>query len=205
MKTRHGFHVSKGNMKLGNIWNFSTLPGKTCAPGVPCTLGCYAMKALRLYPQARLAWTENTDLLTAGHWAEFIEDLVDLINNAKGGPMPYFRFSQAGDIFSQEYWGAVCDIARQCKNTNFWAYTKQYGQLEEYIKDHKIPRNLCVILSVWHDFRPSEELAKKFPQAFYDDSTEEIPEGAFKCPGSCKDCKYCATMNTKNIVVFHKH
>ncbi len=205
MKTRHGFHISQGNRKLGNISNFSTLLGKTCAPGVPCARNCYAQKALRCYPQTRTAWTENTDLLEAGHWDEFVEDLVDYINNYLGVPLPYFRFSQAGDIFSQEYWGAACKVARQCKNTSFWVYTKQYGQLEEYIKEHTIPKNLCVILSVWHEYKPNAELASRFPLAVYDDGTEELPEGSFLCPGSCKDCKYCATMGRGNIVVFHKH
>ena len=55
--------ISNGNMKIGNISNLSMAPGLSCVDGVPCLGdGCYAMKAFKLYPGTRKAWTSNLEL-----------------------------------------------------------------------------------------------------------------------------------------------
>ncbi len=206
MRTEHGFSISIGNTKLGAIHSFSTAPGRTCAKGVPCSRECYARKAMRLYPQTRQAWKDNTDLLMEGRWGDFVEDLVGHINfNEGAGPLRYFRFSVAGDIFSVEYWKAVATIARRCKGTKFWVYTKQYDILREFVKDNKVPKNLCIILSVWKDYQPDEELTKLFGTAWYADTESVYPADGLICPGSCRNCKECAKLRAGSAVIFPKH
>lgn len=53
--------ISEGNMKIGKIPNFSQTPGKTCYGRTKlCSKLCYAGKADRAYPSAKLAWERNT-------------------------------------------------------------------------------------------------------------------------------------------------
>lgn len=206
MRTEHGFSISIGNRKLGAIHSFSTMPGRTCAEGVPCSHDCYARKALRLYPQSKEAWKDNTDLLMEGKWDEFVEDLVDHINfNEGAGALRYFRFAVAGDIFSVDYWKAIAKIARRCKGTKFWVYTKQFGILKEFVKDNRVPKNLCIILSVWKDYQPDGELTKLFATAWYADKEAVYPADGLICPGSCRNCKACSKLRAGSAVVFPKH
>ena len=191
-------------MKLGGIHNFSTVPVKTCASGVPCAEHCYAMKAWRCYPSVRAAWGENTRLLQEEHkYTEFTKDLVDHILKHD---LEYFRFSVAGDIFCNEYLDAIVKIAEECPTTYFWLYTKQYEVLARHIKARKtLPDNLSIIVSEWNDYKPSEELSAIFGRALYNDGSKEMPEKGFECPSDCRECKYCATMNSGDIVIFNKH
>jgi hypothetical protein len=60
MKHKQLVSISSGNRKLGAVMNISTIPVRCCPKGVPCARdGCYAFKALRLYPAARAAWRRN--------------------------------------------------------------------------------------------------------------------------------------------------
>jgi hypothetical protein len=108
----------------------------------------------------------------------------------KGESIGYFRFHVSGDVFSDEYFKTMCEVARKCKNVKFWTYTKQYAILER--NKGSIPSNLTVIVSCWGKYRPKNikkrdgkvlteadgsaetyaNLEKEFPLAYLDDGTD---------------------------------
>ena len=77
-----------------------------------------------------------------------------------------------------------------------------------------IPPNLAIIVSEWNDFAPwtERDITDEFGMALFwpkDKKYEELSlpmaRHNFVCPGSCTDCKYCATMDKTQSVIFHEH
>lgn len=216
--TENGFHISRGNVKLGAIPNFSLLPGATCAEGAPCfrrTEGaeCYALKALRMYPQVKTAWGENTSLLKGkGEYDEFVHDLEIYINRTymkgvEATPLRWFRLHTSGDIFSVRYMDALAELAEKCPDTRFWTYTKQFDVLGRYMEVvGEVPANLNVFLSEWGSYKAPDYLKRMFPTAQVEFRNGPQASGGFRCPGSCKTCKYCGeNRGAADMVVFHEH
>ena len=98
MKHQQLVSISKGNRKLGLVMNVSTTPGKCCIRGVPCLgQGCYALKAIRMYPGTRAAWRRN-ELLAKNHPDSFFMQIAAEVARSKPR---LFRWHVAGDILSQ--------------------------------------------------------------------------------------------------------
>ena len=56
----NGVTVSRGNTKMGTVYNVSLPPGLTCPKGVPCfNEGCYAQHLMAFRPGVRQAWESN--------------------------------------------------------------------------------------------------------------------------------------------------
>ena len=110
--------ISNGNRKLGLVMNISTTPGRCCIRGVPCLgQGCYALKALRLYPGTRAAWRRNEDLAKHHPDSYFMQIAAQI---AKAKPL-LFRWHVAGDILNIGYLRSMCRIAAANPGTHFLA------------------------------------------------------------------------------------
>ena len=232
------FKISIKGSKVGDIANFSLPPVQTCNKAAPCISdGCYAVKAYGLYPGTRAAQDINLRLLKDGKYDQFVKEISTAIGKTfkktvgamkKGEKIQYFRFHVSGDVFSDDYFNAMCEVARKNPNIGFWTYTKQYDILLRNMK--KIPDNMSVLVSCWGEFRPKmlgkkyEILEKEFPLAYLDDGSEETrnyidtKDGKgepFVCPCTdyseaevhCNKCLKCykvgEIMNTN--LVFKKH
>ena len=89
--------ISKGNRKLGGVMNISTSPRKCCPVGVPCAhKGCYALKAYRLYPGTRKAWSRN-ERVAKRHPDSYFRQIAARVADVKPR---LFRWHVAGDILS---------------------------------------------------------------------------------------------------------
>ena len=200
------FKISMSGSKVGDVANFSLPPGISCAKGVPCLwTGCYAVKPYGRFPSTRTQWDVNLHLLMRGEFRKFEEQLVSVLNASfkddaetkevgadPGGKLRYFRFHVSGDVFSDEYFRSMCNVARSCPDVGFWTYTKQYEILGR-CKD-AIPDNLTVLVSCWGQYRPRnfmrdesgnlvlvdrgrqddkglspEEISEKYPLAYLED------------------------------------
>lgn len=232
------FKISIKGSKVGDIANFSLPPVQTCNKASPCISdGCYAVKAYGLYPGTRVSQDINLALLKSGKFDQFVEEITTALKRTfkktvgkmkEGEKIQYFRFHVSGDVFSDEYFKAMCKVASNNPDVGFWTYTKQYDILLRNMGS--IPKNLSILVSCWGEFRPKkfgkkyEVLEEKFPLAYLDDGSEEMKEyidtkdgkgEPFVCPCTdyseaevhCNKCLKCykvgEIMNTN--LVFKKH
>lgn len=193
--------ISKGNRKLGCVMNISTTPGRCCVRGVPCASdGCYAFKALRLYPGTRVAWRRN-ELLAKHHPDSYFRQIAEQVAAAKPR---LFRWHVAGDILSSEYLAGICRIAVANPATHFLAFSKALEIVNRFEEREMIPSNLVIVFSAWPGmsfFNPHRHRV-----AWMQDGTEtRVPADAIECPGNCESCGMCYELERLgHDVVFHK-
>ena len=194
--------ISKGNSKVGRIPSVSHTPIRGCAPGVPCTKDCYAMKSYRMYPNVRNAWDSNLSLWESDPSA-YISDIRDWLTRNKP---KMFRYFVAGDIPDSGYVGMMCETADMFPNIKFLAFTKRHDLFDtdtcEFIHEH-LP-NLSVVASMWPCWGNSDV---NLPKAWMQDGSEtRVPETAVECQGNCETCGMCWSLGKiGRDVVFRKH
>jgi hypothetical protein len=202
MKHKQLISISKGNRKLGGVMNVSTTPGRCCIRGVPCVRdGCYAFKAVRMYPGTSAAWRRN-ELIAKHHPESYFMQIAAQVAEAKPR---LFRWHVAGDILSTDYLRGMCQIAVANPHTHFLAFSKAFDVVNEYENREAMPDNLVIVFSAWpgmsflnpHDHRV----------AWMQDGTEtRVPADAIACPGNCESCGMCYELERLgHDVVFHKH
>lgn len=193
--------ISLENTKLGKIPNFNLPPGKTCSTQAckSCLLdGCYAMKAYRIYPSCRAAWDMNLDCVK--RYPERVKDSLLLVIR-KYKPA-FFRIHSAGDFFTSWYFWMWLEIVRECPDTAFLAFSKQFDIIRTL--DGDIPHNLIIKPSGWHDIDIPDDLIKTYGGGAYCvEEGDTVPENAIECPGDCRTCHYC--YKSTESVYFHKH
>jgi hypothetical protein len=202
MKHNQLVSISKGNRKLGGVMNISTTPGRCCPRAVPCLgHGCYALKALRLYPGTRAAWRRNENL-AKHHLDSYFMQIAAQIAKAKPR---LFRWHVAGDILSSEYLCGMCRIAAANPGTHFLAFTKAFEIVNRYEDCETVPVNLVIVFSAWPGMRILNPHGHRV--AWMQDGTEtRVPEHAIECPGNCESCGMCYELDrVGRDVVFHKH
>lgn len=159
-----------GNIKLGNTWNFSTVYGDeiktvffngathsargTCGKYCQgCKNACYVKKSYR-YPSVIYSHIKNTIAMRVDTAAAF-HDLNAAIVNAHKKP-EIIRINQSGEIESAEIFRGWCDLAANHKNIKFWLYTKNYDVIIPALLAGDVPKNMTVIISIWHDYGVNE-------------------------------------------------
>jgi len=202
MKHKQLVSISKGNRKLGCVMNISTTPGRCCPKGVPCASdGCYANKALRLYPGTRAAWRRN-EQLAKHHPNSYFTQIAAQVTAAQPR---LFRWHVAGDILSTEYLRAMCRIAAANPQTHFLAFSKAFDIVNRFEDCEAIPSNLVIVFSAWPGMTFLNPHGHRV--AWMQDGTEtRVPEDAIRYPGNCESCGMCYELERLgHDVVFHKH
>jgi hypothetical protein len=202
MKQKQLVSISKGNRKLGSVMNISMTPGKCCPQGVPCLgQGCYALKALRMYPGTRAAWRRN-ELLAKQHPESYFTQIAAQVAAAKPR---LFRWHVAGDILSSEYVHGMCRIAAANPQTHFLAFSKAFDIVNRFEDCEAIPSNLVIVFSAWPGMTFLNPHGHRV--AWMQDGTDtRVPEDAIWCPGNCESCGMCYELERLgHDVVFHKH
>lgn len=179
-------HISRGNMKVGRVPNFSLTPGASCSETARRTClvgGCYACKAYVQYPGTREAWDDNT-------WFALhdIPELEKRLNAyiAKRKPA-FFRVHVGGDFITREYAEMWARVAGRHPGTRFLAFTKQWDN----VRGVEFPANFSLVLSGWPGTEIPADLAAKYPRANMVLSADEIPADGLHCPGNCESCGMC--------------
>lgn len=200
-------YVSTGNKKLKSnpyvrflIWNLPSLA--TCPFSTElCRKNCYARKAEKQYPGCLPCRERNLEL---SKQADFVPEMVKLIqrrqkHKAYRGKKILFRIHESGDFYSWQYAERWLEIARQCPDVTFLAYTKSLP----YFENASIPANFIVRASVWSDTKPELlELSAKYPiyTALPKGTYDTVRNFQCKCE-DCGTCQACYSPKVKNIIV----
>lgn len=203
-------HISEGNGKIGKTMNWSLMPGRTCSAEACRTClrgGCYAASIARRRPNVAKAWAENTEamegLQKSGLWVHWISQMVDIIQTRKPR---YFRVHVGGDFFSREYFKAWVLIAKQCPDTSFFAFTKQWDN----VKGVALLDNFRLIASHWTGCEIPKWAAKRLPVAWLVEKNAPVPVRGngqtYVCQGDCTKCHWCNNLTReRGDVAFLKH
>ena len=199
--------VNNGNGKTGKGCLTLSVPTLTCDPNAPCRKTCYCMKGNQTYPNVCGAYYRNYRI-----WCEdpqgFEEQLAHVL---KYEGLPLFRWHDAGEIVDEKYLAMMFRIAIKFPDVKFLAYTKKYDLVNEFLKEHIIPENLCLRFSAW-DKNWVVPNPWNLPMAYVDftdkSKNPEIPNNAFRCKGgkeyTCTTCRMCFMKQVKNVV-FAQH
>jgi hypothetical protein len=187
--------ISSGNIKL-KIPNVSLPPITSCINYIHCMDKCYALKSFRQYPGVRNAWTNNYRFYNNNQDGYF-GDIHYYVSNKKPS---FFRWHVSGEIQSQEYLDKMADIARDCVDTTFLAYTKYFD-----LDYSNAPNNLNILFSMFPTMSTRPNLTSGVRGYFWcQDGTEtRIPSEATKCHGKCNDCLICYWPTTSESSVIH--
>ncbi len=161
-----------GNVKTGAEWLLNTLPGENpitiagdpitnmrgscvgCCDG--CEGFCYAIKGARTHHNAVMPSTIKNLLIYRRDPKRF-EDEIDSeltawesAKRASGDRV--FRWHASGEIEDYPYLEMMMRIAERHPTVRFYGYTKRFGYVERYLKEHgDFPANFVMNLSVWED------------------------------------------------------
>ena len=194
--------ISYGNSKMGHIPSVSLPPIITCKNCESCANKCYANKLCRIYPSVRNAYNKNLDILKKDRKLYF--EQVKSVAMLSG----FFRWHVSGDIIDTDYLDNMCKVARQCKNTKFLAFTKNYEDVNSYFMTHKKPANLQILFSIPFDGARIEN-PHNLPKAAVILKGQE-PEKTYKiCGGNCSECANCGIgcweLKKGEAIAFYEH
>lgn len=196
--------ISTRVSKLGaSIATVNLPPGITCR-GAPCERQCYAKKGTFMYPVTRNCLLKNYEAYRENpeRYFKVVDGYLTMV------PYRFFRWHSSGDIVDERYLDLMCKLARKHKGTKFLCFSKKFELINKYLGDHRKPKNLMLVLSVWGDWIP--ENPHNLPMAYVRlDASTKIPETAMKCRGYCGDCiqekKNCWSLKDGESVWFKKH
>jgi hypothetical protein len=110
---------------------------------------CYARKGRYIFPDVQHALDMRLDKINNNPL--WVDAMIYLISNKKrnGKPLSRFRWHDSGDIQSEHHLNMICEVAQATPNVNHWLPTKEVAIVRNYIKTHKIPKNLNVRISAY--------------------------------------------------------
>lgn len=170
MKNTKARFIKHGNIKLGNMWTFSTLYGSkeynteygkvsgTCGHYCKgCESACYVRKSYR-YPSVINSHAINT-LALINDIMETEKTLIAQIKNARKKPS-VIRIHQSGEMINRYEMAMWINIAKEFPQITFYTYTKAFDIVEPFLLE--LPLNFYINISVWHEYGIKEfkEMAK---------------------------------------------
>lgn len=196
--------ISNGNAKMGAIPSVSLPAGVTCRSDCECSKKCYANRLERMRPSVRQAYKHNYDLLNSDpntYWRE-VEASIMMSR--------FFRFHVSGDIPDATYFEHMVDIARTNTHCEILCFTKKYDIVNSHINIiGKLPKNLHIIFSGWHDIEMVNPYNLPEAHVRYRDGSTTAREDAKLCGGNCTECAItdggCWTAKHGEQVVFNEH
>lgn len=194
--------ISSRNSKMGPIPSVSLPPIVTCKNCASCAKKCYAAKLAKIRKTVREAWQRNLDILNADRDSYFIQ--------VKAAAMVtrFFRFHVSGDIIDIDYLDRMVKLARECKGTEFLAFTKNYEDVNTYFENHKKPANLHLIFSLPFDGAKIDNPHNLPTAAVIMRGQEPKPEYKI-CGGNCTECACrgigCWQLKKGQTIAFNEH
>ena len=195
--------ISTGNKKMHGIPSVSLPPVKTCVNCESCAHKCYAAKLCRIYPSVKAAYDRNYDILIRNRAAYFSQVKAAAILSG------FFRWHVSGDIIDADYLYNMCKVARECKNTRFLVFTKNYDVINRYFgAGYKKPRNLQVIFSLPFDGATVDNPHNLPTAAVILKGKEPAPNYKI-CGGNCAECAACGIgcweLKKGETIAFYEH
>ena len=194
--------ISNGNSKMGFIPSVSLPPVVTCHNCETCAKKCYAVKLCRIRKTVKDAYDRNLNILKKDRNAYFEQIKATAMINR------YFRWHVSGDIVDMDYLDRMCKIARECKETRFLAFTKNYEDINAYFVNHRKPKNLQLVLSLPFNGQKVANI-HNFPTATVI-LKGNTPDPSHKmCGGNCQECACrgvgCWELKKGETIAFNEH
>ena len=127
----------------------------------------------------------------------------------KHNPLPLFRFFDAGDIPSYEFFCGMVELAKDFPDIKFMSFTKKYDIVNEWLKANgNLPDNLNIIFSAWHiGWEVNNPYGMPVAYVDFTDKTlnPEFPKGITGCPNqkdktiTCSVCQKCWSKKVKAV------
>jgi hypothetical protein len=190
-------HISPCNDKMGAVPSFSVTAGITCPKDAPCRKFCYAKAMEDFRDTIKKSYRNNMERFQRADKQLLAEKFSAFI---KKHQLKFFRWNVSGDFRIDGYFEFACQVAENCPNTKFLAFTKCF---ELAFCDR--PKNFTLILSAWNDYQPTEKQAERCGIAYYCDGSRPMPEHAKVCSGKCDECFRCFNLRPGEAVIFEKH
>ena len=162
-------------------------PGSTCSK-------CYALRGAYGFPGTRAAQARRLAALPppGDNWDAWVEAFVVSLDR-----VVWFRWFDSGDLFREDLFEAILEVARRTPKTRHWLPTREYGLLKRMLPGRVIPPNLVVRVSA-PDIGSSRV---PLPSSLLDTpgvttSTVSVDDAPRTCPaddqeGECRDCRAC--------------
>ena len=198
--------ISRGNAKMGDIPSLSLPPIITCSKEACkfCGKECYAAKITRLRPKTvGAAYQRNLNILKTDpeqFWREV--DAALMINR-------FFRFGVSGDIYDKDYFANMVRLARKNSHCQILCFTKQFDIVNDYLAEHKLPKNLHLIFSAWRGMTMKNPYNLPEAHVFYKDGFTTAKDGARFCSGDCSSCaitnENCWSLKNGQQILLKEH
>lgn len=196
--------ISQGNMKLGNIPQFNTLPGDeplklkngqvltnikgTCGGCcTDCKASCYAIRSACLHHNATIkAWGGNT-VIARTDPKKVKKEIKEFCQK---NIVKYFRFHTSGEFESIEQIKLYCEICNEIDDVIFYVYTKRFDLIYKYfvIEGNELPDNFIINLSEWHGNIEEFKRNCRYNTSFFDKLN------VFAYDDNCEKAAYASTL-----------
>lgn len=200
------FKVSKGNSKLGRIYNINLPAIVTCAPDAPCKKVCYANKGNYCFKSVKSCYAENLQTFLDNPLQAENDILMQLPHVESDLFTLYTRIHSSGDFVNMEYLHMIISICNKRPYMKFLAFTKKYDLINEYLINYgELPENLTIVYSHWQGYNMDNKWFNMPIAMVKEYSDVDIQDDAIACTGHCETCYKCWYMTSGQQVVFNKH
>ena len=222
--------LAKGNTKLGKgVYALNLMPGSKpisskdkgqltnvtgtcvgCCDG--CENYCYAVRDARRFHNTVIPSVgKNTEIMRHDMDKGFKQIKEQLI--AKKAKV--LRWHSSGEIMSYDYLLHMVKMAVELPDVKFYFYTKRFGFVEKYLKNHGMfPENLVCNISEWKGNTDGYYL-DGLNRFVYDDGTDPAMQSVVHCPAvdktghktgiTCDQCKRCFSGNKGTMTAVYEH
>lgn len=195
----HCFGVHTDACAVGG--KLHSIKGSVCAQ-------CYARRFEQFRPavdtgrKARLN-ALRLALKTSEGRRQWIDAIVTLITKRQ---VKWFRWHDSGDLLNGYHLAMICEVARECPDTQFWLPTREKALVSEFVRaGNHIPDNLTI--------RVSAAMVDGVPPAVPDGVQTSAVHTAFPIGAECKapdngaKCGACRMCWDKTVptVSYKKH
>lgn len=163
-KVKRKYHFFNGNVKVGNMYTWNTLAGRSLIKGCMGTCGkyctgcwnttdwkkssCYVPKSYVQYKDAVLdPHIRNTKGMRS-EMNEVFKQLDGQLSRARNTKP--VRIHSSGEIESAQELRKWFELAQKHPERQFYVYTKAYDILDQVLPTTDIPDNFYINISIWH-------------------------------------------------------
>lgn len=141
------YRLSDGNTKLAKdgIVSFNLIPVTHCPSAGACKSYCYATVGQQAFRNGVL---RRARAYLATLQSDFIPRMVEEVQKAVKKGAKAVRVHDSGDFYSMDYMLSWMEIARQCPDVRFYAYTKMVVLAKRLYKAGRVPANFRLIQSL---------------------------------------------------------
>lgn len=201
LKTINGF--SKPSKMPCHSWS---IPAKDCKTGSKLVQvsgsiceDCYALSGFYRMGNVKSCLEKRLQSLSDPNWEEA---MTIAISGSEGSG--FFRWFDSGDIQSLAHLKQIAQIAKNLPSIKFWLPTKEYGIVQDFLKENELPENLTIRLSAYMIDGPAPvALASRLGLV-----TSTVATKDFSCPANsqgnkCLSCRACWDKGVSNVAYKH--